>query len=251
MPKGKVRLDKQLVSSSLVTSRERARALILEGRVEVSGRRMDKPGTWIRPDESIKLIQPDHPYVSRGGVKLEGAVKAFGIMPKGKIAMDVGASTGGFTHCLLLNGALEVFAIDVGYGQFAWSLRQDPRVKLFERTNIRYLEREKIPKDIDLIAVDVSFISLKTVVPCLLPFMADKAEMVCLIKPQFEVGKGNVGKGGVVKDQEKILEILRDIEVFTGTQGLKARGIEESVLKGPKGNQEYFIHLTKTPQKQQ
>jgi len=245
MPKGKVRLDKWLVASSLAATRERARALILEGRIEVAGRPMDKPGTWIRVDDPVRLIEPDHPYVSRGGVKLEGAVKAFGIQPKGKMAMDVGASTGGFTHFLLLNGAREVYAIDVGYGQFAWSLRQDPRVKLFERTNIRYLDRRSISKAIDLVVVDVSFISLKTVIPCLLPFMAKKAEMVCLIKPQFEVGKGNVGKGGVVKDMEKIAEVLKSMESYACEKGFNVEGIEASVLKGPKGNQEYFIYLTR------
>jgi 23S rRNA (cytidine1920-2'-O)/16S rRNA (cytidine1409-2'-O)-methyltransferase len=242
MPKGKERLDKRLVASGLVASRERARALILEGRVEVAGRRLDKPGAWVGPDELIALSQPDHPYVSRGGVKLEGALRAFDVNPEGRVALDVGASTGGFTHCLLLHGAQKVFAVDVGYGQFAWSLRNDSRVVLFERTNIRTLSAEKIPEAIELAVMDVSFISLKKVIPCVLPVLAREGEMICLVKPQFEAGKGKVGKGGVVRDEEQIQGILEDMRTFVEDQRLAFCGIRESVLKGPKGNREFFLY---------
>jgi 23S rRNA (cytidine1920-2'-O)/16S rRNA (cytidine1409-2'-O)-methyltransferase len=226
----------------LVSSRERARALILEGRVEVAGRRRDKPGAWVGSDEPIALSQPDHPYVSRGGVKLEGALRAFDVNPEGRVALDVGASTGGFTHCLLLHGAQKVFAVDVGYGQFAWSLRNDSRVVLLERTNIRTLSGDKIPEEIGLAVMDVSFISLKKVIPCVLPILAPEGGMICLVKPQFEAGKGEVGKGGVVRDEEKIQAILEDMRRFVEDQRLAFYGIRESVLKGPKGNREFFLY---------
>jgi len=235
-------LDKRLVASGLVASRERARALILGGRVEVAGRRLDKPGAWVGPEEQVALSQPDHPYVSRGGVKLEGALRAFDVNPEGRVALDVGASTGGFTHCLLLHGAHKVFAVDVGYGQFAWSLRNDSRVVLFERTNIRTLSTEKIPEAIELAVMDVSFISLKKVIPCVIPVLAREGEMICLVKPQFEAGKGKVGKGGVVRDEEQIQEILKDMRTFVEDQRLVFCGIRESVLKGPKGNREFFLY---------
>jgi len=242
MAKEKVRLDRRLVASGLVGTRERARALILEGRVEVSGRRLEKPGAWVGPEEPVALSQPDHPYVSRGGVKLEGAIRAFGVDPEGKVALDVGASTGGFTHCLLLNGARKVYAVDVGYGQFDWSLRNDSRVVLYERMNIRFLPEEKIPEGIDLAVMDVSFISLKKVIPCVVPFLVPEGQVLCLIKPQFEAGKGKVGKGGVVRDPEQIQQILEDMRSFAQGQDLAFCGIRESVLKGPKGNREFFLY---------
>jgi len=241
--KEKVRLDSLLVSSRLAESRERARALILAGRVEIAGRRLDKPGTRVAADQSVRLLGHDHPYVSRGGVKLEGALRDFGVDAAGKSAMDVGASTGGFTHCLLLHGARRVYAVDVGYGQFAWTLRGDPRVALLEKTNIRNLTPDRVPEAIDLAVVDVSFISLRKVLPCLLPFLGPSGEMLCLIKPQFEVGKGKVGKQGVVRDQGLVDEVLRDLDSFVRGQGLVSGGIRESVLKGPKGNREFFIRL--------
>ncbi len=242
MPKEKVRLDKLLVSSGLVETRQRARALILEGKVEVDGHRVDKPGTPIRPGLPLKLLTPDHPYVSRGGVKLEGALRGFQVSPEGRLCLDAGASTGGFTHCLLLNGAARVYAVDVGYGQFDWSLRQDPRVILHERTNIRYLSRDQVPEPMDLLVADLSFISLKKVIPQLIPFLAPQGELLCLIKPQFEVGKNKVGKGGVVRDPESIREVLLDMESFFRDEGLDLQGVRESVLKGPKGNREFFLH---------
>ncbi|MEW6439940.1 MAG: TlyA family RNA methyltransferase [bacterium] len=238
-----MRLDRRLVDSGLAGSRERARSLILAGRVQVAGRRLDKPGSLIDPGAPVTLDRPDHPYVSRGGVKLEGALRAFGVRPAGKIAMDVGASTGGFTHCLLLNGAIKVYAIDVGYGQLAWELRQDPRVTLFERTNVRHLAPESIREPIDLATVDVSFISLKKVIPCVRPFLAARAELLCLIKPQFEVGKGRVGKGGVVRDAQLLEAVLADMESYAKAQGLVFCGIEESCLRGPEGNREFFLYL--------
>jgi len=204
--------------------------------VEVAGRRRDKPGAWVGPDEPVALSQPDHPYVSRGGVKLEGALRAFDVNPEGKVALDAGASTGGFTHCLLLHGAQKVFAVDVGYGQFAWSLRNDSRVVLFT------LSVEKIPEEIELAVMDVSFISLKKVIPCVLPILAREGQMICLIKPQFEAGKGKVGKGGVVRDEEQIQGILEDMRTFVEDQRLVFCGICESVLKGPKGNREFFLY---------
>ena len=243
MTKEKVRLDSLLVSANLVESRERARSLILSGKVEIAGKRQDKPGARVPPDACVRVVRPDHPFVSRGGVKLEGALREFGLDPAGRVALDVGASTGGFTHCLLLNGVRRVYAVDVGYGQFAWPLRQDPRVILFEKTNIRQFPREKIPEPLDLAVVDVSFISLRKVLPCVLPFLAGTGEMLCLIKPQFEVGRGKVGKQGVVRDQALVDEVLVDIASFARAQGLGVGGVRESVLRGPRGNHEYFIHL--------
>lgn len=243
MAQEKVRLDKLMVSSHLVETRERARALILSGRVDVDGHRILKPGTGVDPHASVTLLQPDHPYVSRGGVKLEGALRVFQVSPQGKVALDVGASTGGFTHCLLLHGARRVYAVDVGYGQFAWSLRQDPRVRLFERTNIRHLGPGKITEEVDLAVVDVAFISLKKVLPCVLLLLSPVAELLCLVKPQFEAGKGNVGKGGVVRDTGKIQAILDGMHAFVRSEGLHLMGTAESVLRGPKGNREFFIHL--------
>ncbi len=246
MPKERERLDRRLVASGLAASRERARALILEGRVEVSGKRVDKPGTFVDPGDRVDLRRPDHPYVSRGGVKLEGALRSFEVDPAGKVALDVGASTGGFTHCLLLHGASRVFAVDVGYGQFDWRLRNDPRVALFERTNIRSMAEGTVPEEVDLAVVDVSFISLKKVIPCVRPLLARPAELLCLIKPQFEAGKGRVGKGGVLRDMDQIQEILDDMQSFVVAQNLKVCGVCESVLRGPKGNREFFLYARRT-----
>lgn len=243
MPKEKVRLDKWLVSSGLVATRERARSLILAGRVSVAGRRVDKPGAQIDPADSVALAEPDHPYVSRGGVKLEGALRAFGISVQGRTALDVGASTGGFTHCLLLHGARKVYAVDVGYGQFAWKLRTDPRVVLFERTHIRDLDRRKLADPVDLAVIDVSFISLKKVLPWVRPLVRPGGEILCLVKPQFEVGKGRVGKGGVVRDPALHKEVLEELERFASKQGLERVGVEPSCLLGPEGNREFFLFL--------
>jgi len=242
MPKGKLRLDKLLLSEGLAPTRQRAQALILAGKVAVDGSRVDKPGVCVDPGRTVTLLERDHPYVSRGGVKLEGALDAFKVCPQGRVCLDAGASTGGFTHCLLLHGATRVYAVDVGYGQFDWSLRQDPRVVLRERTNVRSLSREQVPEPVELLVADLSFISLTKVLPGLIALLAPRAELVCLVKPQFEVGRDRVGKGGVVRDMETIRDVLREMESFLGGLGLEHRGTRESVLKGPKGNREFFLH---------
>ena len=248
MTREKIRLDRLLVSAGLAETRQRARALILEGKVEVDGRRVDKPGTQVPADLPLKLHTRDHPYASRGGVKLEGALKGFRVNPEHRICLDAGASTGGFTHCLLLHGAARVYAVDVGYGQFDWSLRQDSRVVLHERTNVRSLTRDHVPEPVDLLVADLSFISLKKVVPHLLSFLAVPGELICLVKPQFEVGRGNVGKGGVVRDPERVREVLHDMGSFFRDQGLVGVETQEAVLKGPKGNREFFLHARTDPQ---
>ena len=199
----KERIDKLLLEKGLAASRERARAMIMEGKVKVNGHPLTKAGEMVGIDSQIEIKGQDMPYVSRGGLKLEAALKQFEISVKDKVAMDVGSSTGGFTDVLLQEGTRKVYCIDVGYGQLAWKLRQDPRVVLLERSNIRHLERERIPEAIDIATIDVSFISLNKVVPKVLEFLAADGEIVALIKPQFEVGKGEVGKGGIVKDAVK------------------------------------------------
>jgi len=242
----KERLDNLLVERGLVPSRERAKALITAGKVLVNGQKIDKPGANVNADSQAQLIG-GLPYVSRGGLKLEGALKAFGIDPKGSVVMDVGASTGGFTDCALQRGAKKVYAVDVGYGQLAWELRKDPRVVNLERTNIRYLRREAIEeKDgVDLILIDTSFISIEKFLPQLLGFLKGRGSLVALIKPQFEVGKGEVGKGGVVKDPALHQKVIERISTFSLGLGLSIRGVVESPLLGPKGNKEFFIHLRK------
>jgi 23S rRNA (cytidine1920-2'-O)/16S rRNA (cytidine1409-2'-O)-methyltransferase len=239
----KERLDKLMVERGLAASRERAKALIMGGKVLVEGVPVSKAGTMIPPNAPITLKEKDIPYVSRGGLKLEAALKGFSIDFKGKTALDVGASTGGFTDCMLKNGASKVYAVDVGYGQFDAKLREDPRVVLFEKTNIRNLEREKIGDDIDIATVDVSFISLKTVIPCIMEFLKPGGEIVALIKPQFEVGKADVGKGGVVRDDNKRLEAVSSVEEKMKSLGLAVVGLMECPVKGPKGNIEHLIYL--------
>jgi len=195
----KERIDKLLVEKGIIQSRERARAFIMAGKVMVKGQTIDKPGTKVEIGDELQVKGSDQPYVSRGGIKLEGALNAFGIDPTGMVAMDVGASTGGFTDCILQKGARRVYAVDVGYGKLAWKLREDPRVMNLERRNARYLKREEVPEEVDLILIDASFISIEKVLPHLLDFMKKGSILVSLIKPQFEVGKGEVGKGGVPK----------------------------------------------------
>lgn len=241
----KKRLDKLLVEKGLASTRQRALPLIMEGRVIVNGSVITKPGTLIKEDSIIEIKGKEIPYVSRGGLKLEAAIKHFGISVKDKIAMDIGSSTGGFTDCLLKNGAKKVYCIDVGYGQLDWKLRQDSRVILYERTNIRYLDREKIPDKIDIATIDVSFISLLKVIPKVLEFLEDKGEIIALIKPQFEVGKAEVGKGGIVRDEKKRIETINKIKDGSEAFGLKTIGIMESPILGQKGNVEYFIYMIK------
>jgi 23S rRNA (cytidine1920-2'-O)/16S rRNA (cytidine1409-2'-O)-methyltransferase len=241
----KERLDKLMVEKGLVPSREKAQALIMIGGVKVNGQVMRKPGQKIREDALIEILQPPCPYVSRGGIKLEGAIKGFGINVEGKVCLDVGASTGGFTDCLLQHGAKKVYAVDVGWGQLHWKLRNDPRVICLEKRNIRYLPKEEIPEEVDLVTIDTSFISLKLVIPAVLKFLKEKAEILALIKPQFEVGKGEVGKGGVVRDPEKHKRVIEEIRIFSQNLGLHPVGVIESPISGPKGNREFFIYLIK------
>jgi 23S rRNA (cytidine1920-2'-O)/16S rRNA (cytidine1409-2'-O)-methyltransferase len=240
----KNRLDKLLFEKGLAESRERAKAVILEGSVLVNGIVVDKAGALVRPDDELTVVSK-MPYVSRGGLKLEHAIKHFDIDVKGKTAMDVGASTGGFTDCLLQHGVSKVYAIDVGYGQFSWILRTDERVVLLEKTNIRYLDKDLIYDEIDIAVIDVSFISLLKVIPNILGFLKPCGEIVALIKPQFEAGRKDVGKGGVVKSEEKRLEIVENIKGETAKMGLDILGVTPSPLKGPKGNVEYLLYLRK------
>lgn len=240
----KERLDKILLEKGLVESRERAKALIMEGKILVNDVPVTKAGALISVDAAIALKE-DIPYVSRGGLKLEAALDHFGIILEGLTAMDVGSSTGGFTDCMLKKGVKKVYCIDVGYGQLSWRLREDPRVVLFEKTNIRYLERERIPDEIDFITIDVSFISLKKILPKAMEFLKAGGQILALIKPQFEVGRGEVGKGGVVRDEGKRMLAVEEIKRFSEEIGLNVSGIFQSPIKGPKGNIEYFIYLWK------
>jgi 23S rRNA (cytidine1920-2'-O)/16S rRNA (cytidine1409-2'-O)-methyltransferase len=239
----KERLDNLLVDRGLVSSRERAKALIAAGKVFVDQQKVDKPGATVRVEARLQLTA-QLPYVSRGGLKLEGALRAFGIDPGGMVVMDVGASTGGFTDCILQRGAKKVYAVDVGYGQLAWKLRNDPRVVNLERANIRYLQREAVEEEgVDLILIDTSFISIEKFLPHLLGFLKEGGILLGLIKPQFEVGKGEVGKGGVVKDPALHQKAIDRISAFSRELGLSVLGVVESPLLGPKGNKEFFIHL--------
>jgi len=244
--KKRERLDVIMVNNGMVKSRERARALIMEGKVTVNGVPVLKSGTLVSADAEIILKKEDIPYVGRGGLKLKAALDFFHIAPVDKIVMDIGCSTGGFTDCILQENARKVYAIDVGYGQIDWSLRQNPRVSLLEKTNIRYLEKEKISDPVNLILIDVSFISLTKVLPKCLEFLDDEGAVLALIKPQFEVGKGLVEKGGVIKDESKRMDAVEKIRTFAETIGLKSIGIFESPVHGQKGNIEYFIYLRRT-----
>jgi 23S rRNA (cytidine1920-2'-O)/16S rRNA (cytidine1409-2'-O)-methyltransferase len=239
----KERLDKILVDRGVAGSRERAKALILAGRVLVNRVPMIKAGVLVEDSADVALRGEDIPYVSRGGLKLKAALENFAIVVHGKTCMDVGASTGGFTDCLLQEGAIKVYAVDVGYGQFDWGLRNDSRVVLLERTNIRHLERDKINDTIDIAVIDVSFISLTLVVPKVCEFLSPGGEVVALIKPQFEVGKGEVGKGGVVRDEEKRRLAVGRVQEALEASGLVTVGVMESPVRGQKGNTEYLIYL--------
>jgi len=247
----KERLDKLMVEKGLVPSREKAQALIIIGGVKVNGQIMRKPGQKIREDALIEIITPSCPYVSRGGIKLEGAIKRFGINVEAKVCLDVGASTGGFTDCLLQHGAKKVYAVDVGWGQLHWKLRNDPRVICLERRNIRYLPKEEVPEEVDLVTIDTAFISLKLVIPAVLKFLKEKSEILALIKPQFEVGRGEVGKGGVVRDPEKHKRVIEEIWTFSQNLGLHPVGVMESPILGPKGNKEFFIYIIKNGENQE
>ena len=242
MPEKK-RLDIKLVECGIVQSRERAKSLIMAGKITVNDIIKDKPGILVSEDDVIALKGKEIPFVSRGGIKLESALTSFNIDINGSVCLDVGASTGGFTDCLLKHGAKQVFAVDVGYGQMAWNLRKDPRVVTIERTNIRYLPYEAVSSSIDLVTIDVSFISLKIVVPAVLKFMNANGSIVALIKPQFEAGKGKVGKGGVIRDAAMHDEVIKNLSAFFIETGLKIEGVISSPVTGPKGNREFLIYM--------
>lgn len=270
------RLDKLLVDRGLSGSRERAQALILAAKVLVDGQQVTKAGQRVAIDCELRVLGEDHPYASRGGLKLQHALMTFGVDVAGAVALDVGASTGGFTDCLLQNGAKRVYAVDVGYGQLAWKLREDPRVVVLERRNVRYLTPDQIPEPIEIATVDVSFISLKLVIPALIPFLRPAAgtdqaapgehpgaaqqpaptgthqarstkhevrpcSLIALIKPQFEAGRAQVGKGGVVRDETVRQAVCASLKEFCASSGLEVHGIIRSPILGPKGNVEFLL----------
>ena len=245
--KHKERLDVLLTEKGLCESRSRAQALIMSGEVYVNGQKCDKAGTAVEEDAQIEVRGNVCPYVSRGGLKLEKALRDFGIDPTGFVCSDSGASTGGFTDCLLQKGAKKVFAIDVGYGQLAWSIRTDERVVCMERTNIRYVKPEDLGELLDLSVVDVSFISLKIVLPAVKELLKPTGQIVCLIKPQFEAGREKVGKKGVVRDPTVHEEVLRDFLALAKALQLTVRNLTYSPVKGPEGNIEFLGHLSMLP----
>ncbi len=232
-----------LLQRGFAESREQAQDLIAKGLVHAAGRKILKNSTLLPVGSEIKLVGEGTPYASRGGVKLQAALDAFGVDPRGFTAVDIGASTGGFTDCLLRKGVARVYAIDVGYGQIAWNLRQDPRVVLLERTNIRYLDPARVSPPADLITVDVSFISLKLVLPGALKILRPGGLILALVKPQFEVGKGKVGRGGIVKDRQQQEEVVREIIRYAEGLGLVALGTAPSPIPGRKGNLEFFVYF--------
>jgi len=240
MVEGRVRLDQALVAQGLVPSRQRAQAMVRAGLVRVGGALADRPDQMVDPDVSIDLDRVKT-YVSRGGDKLAAALDAFGIDPAGRVCLDVGASTGGFTDLLLQRGATRVIAVDVGYGQLAWSLRQDPRVTVLERVNIRHLDRLPLPAD--LAVIDVSFISLRLVLPRVRELLSPPGDVVALVKPQFEVGKGAVGKGGVVRDPDQHRQVLIDLRKFADDTRYEVAGEIPSPILGAKGNREFLLLL--------
>jgi len=221
--------------------------MIMAGKILVNNQPVDKAGFLVSATDSIVLKEKDIPYVSRGGLKLAGALQSLGVNPEGCICLDVGASTGGFTDCLLQHGACRVYAVDVGYGQLAWKLRQDPRVVVIERTNIRHMSAEVIAEPVYLVTIDVSFISLRLVVPVVIAFMGRNARILALIKPQFEVGKDQVGKGGVVKDAKLHKGVIKNLSAFFNAKGLSLGRVLPSPILGPKGNREFFILLGQQP----
>ena len=239
----KVRLDQLVFDLGYTESRERAKTTIMSGLVFVNGQRADKPGTPVAPDAKIEVRGEAIPFVSRGGFKLDKALQVFPIDPSGKSCIDCGASTGGFTDVLLQHGAAKVYAVDVGYGQLAWKLRNDPRVVNLERTNLRYVTAEQIPELLELAVMDVSFISIKLVLPAVKALLVPGADMVCLIKPQFEAGRDEVGKKGVVRDSGVHCQVIRGILDFAPQIGLSVMGLDFSPIKGPEGNIEYICHM--------
>ena len=242
----KVRLDQLVFDLGLAESRERAKTTIMSGLVFVNGQRADKPGMSVSPEAKVEVHGVALPFVSRGGFKLDKALKVFPIDVRGKVCIDCGASTGGFTDVLLQNGAAKVYAVDVGYGQLAWKLRNDERVVNLERTNLRYVTDEQIPELMDIAVMDVSFISIKLVLPAVKSLLKDGAELVCLIKPQFEAGREEVGKKGVVRDLKVHEAVVRSILEFAPSIGLSVLGLDYSPIKGPEGNIEYICYMRNT-----
>lgn len=241
----KIRLDQLVFDLGLAESRERAKTTVMSGLVFVNGQRADKPGMQVSPDVNVEVKGTALPYVSRGGLKLEKALKVFPIDVNGKVCIDCGASTGGFTDVLLKNGAAKVYSVDVGYGQLAWSLRNDERVVNMERTNIRYISSEQIPEPLDICVMDLSFISVKLVLPAVCALLKDDAQLVCLIKPQFEAGREEVGKKGVVRDKAVHLSVIESVLSFAPTVGMTVMGLDFSPIKGPEGNREYLCYMKK------
>ena len=250
MGEPKERLDVLLVKRAIFPSREKARASIMAGEIFVDGRRSDKCGESIKVEASVEFKGESPKYVSRGGLKLEKAVAAFKLNLKDKVCLDIGASTGGFTDCMLQSGAKKVFSIDVGYGQFAWKLRMDERVVCLERTNIRYVTPDKTGEMADFASIDVSFISLRTVLPAIINLLKEDGEIVALIKPQFEAGREKVGKKGVVREKTTHIEVIEKIINYIEEKGLNILNLGFSPIKGPEGNIEYLVYFTKDSHKE-
>ena len=241
----KERLDALLVKRNLVQSRERAKTTIMAGLVLVDGQKVDKAGTMVKPEAEIRVLGNTLPYVSRGGLKLEKAIREFGVSLRGKVAADIGASTGGFTDCMLQNGAVKVFAIDVGYGQLAWSLRTDERDVNMERTNVRNVTPDQLGQPVDLASIDVAFISLEKVLPSVREMLQPEGEIVALIKPQFEAGREKVGKKGVVREPSVHEEVIFRVLALARQMELTPKALTYSPVKGPEGNIEYLVWLAK------
>lgn len=241
----KYRLDQLLVNKGLVSSREKGKAMIMAGQVYVNGDKVEKPGTSVNNDAVVEIKGDSLPYASRGGLKLAKALEEFKFTVHGKVMLDIGASTGGFTDCALKNGAIKVYAVDVGYGQLAWTLRQDPRVVVMERKNARYLSSADISEPVDVITIDVSFISLRKILPSLGALLKEGGSILALIKPQFEAGRELVGKKGVIKDQAVHGQVIQEIITFSQNLGLTVRGLTYSPIKGPQGNIEFLLWLQK------
>jgi len=244
----KERLDVLLVEKGLFPTREKAKASVMAGLVYVDGNRVDKAGNMTNPDSTFFVKEPLCPYVSRGGLKLAKAIAAFDLVLEGKTAIDMGASTGGFTDCMLQNGTSKVYAMDVGYGQLDWKLRTDPRVVNMEKTNIRYIECASFPEKVDFVSIDVSFISLHLILPVAAALLSEDGQIVCLVKPQFEAGREQVGKGGIVRDKKIHREVIFNVMKYAEESKLYPHGLTFSPVTGAKGNIEYLLLLTKNPE---
>lgn len=243
----RIRLDVLLVERGLTSSRERARAIILAGQVRVAGQTVSKAGTLVSDDADVQLAAPEHPYVSRGGVKLAAALDVFGTDVTGRLGLDIGASTGGFTDVLLQRGAARVVAVDVGHGQLDWKLRNDPRVIVIERVNARALTADQLPQDargFGIVTIDVSFISLRHILPVVPPLLDEGGDVIALVKPQFEAGRAEVGKGGIVRDPDVHARVVGEVVAAADTLGLRRSGLIESPIAGMEGNREFLLHLT-------